>query len=427
MRFLFAVWPFTGCVNPNIAVARILSQRGHEVGFYTGREYTTTLETLGFEHFRFNRLDESLIDQLVHSANSIGTNWRRPWKLRPQLRELFLGTVPLQMADLESILKDWRPDVIVTDPAMWAPFLLIADLHPIPVAILSYACGCMLPGPDAPPAGLGLPLPKNGTQRWLNRIAELGQNLFLGSVRDSASKLRESYGLPRIHGPVIGLASRLPLYLLPSCREFDFNRTDLPKSVQYVGPLQWYPDRSLPAWLEELGRDQALVHATEGTLHVRPPFVLRTTAEALGGMPIDVLLTSGDRDPANLDLRTTIAPNVRLVQWVNHDALLSRCSVMVTTAGGGTVMAGLAAGVPMVVIPTEWDKAENAQRVVEVEVGIRISPRRCTPKRLRDAVETLLGDPSYRANALRLSEVLSRLGGPERAARLLERLAQPAE
>lgn len=424
MRVLFTVWPFAGCVNPNIAVARALAARGHQTAFYTGKAYRSQLESLGFEHFPFKRLDESVIDRLVHSADSIGVNWDKPWKLRPRLRELFLDTVPMQMADIERIRREWRPDVIVTDPALWATFLLLAELDPIPVAILSYAGGCMLPGPDVPPVGLGLPRPRNAWQRLRNRLVGAGQDVFLRSVRRAASRLRKNHGLGPIKGPVIELAARLPLYLLPSCPEYDYNRRDLPSCVEYVGPLQWYPDAPAPAWLDELDPGLPLIHATEGTLHVRSPFVLRTAAEALGSLPMEVVLTSGDRNPSRLGLGA-LAPNVRLVEWVNHDQLLARSSVLITTAGGGTVMAGLAAGVPMVLVPTEWDKAENAQRVVEAGAGIRIEPRQCTPHRLRAAVERILGEPAFRANARRLAEALARRGGPERAADLLEELAPP--
>ena len=83
----------------------------------------------------------------------------------------------------------------------------------------------------------------------------------------------------------------------------------------------------------------------------------------------------------------------------------------------------LNAGVPQVIIPTEWDKPENAQRVVEAGAGLRLTPWRVTPKRLRVAAERLLSEPSFRQNAQRLAASFARLGGAERAAKLLEKLS----
>jgi MGT family glycosyltransferase len=420
-RFLFAVWPFAGCVNPSIAVARCLDARGHSIAFYTGRSPQRSIEAHGWTAFPFRQLAEERVNDLVYSSDSIGASWRRPRKLRPRLRALFVDTVPGQLADLEAVVAGWEPHAIVTDPAMWAPFLLVRELHRLPVAILSYACGCMLPGPGAPPVGLGLPLPRGAWGRWRNRIVGAAVDLFLADMRRAARVMRRRHGLSSFDGPVISLAARLPLYLVPSCREFDYSRTDLPPSVEYVGPLQWYPELPAPAWLDELATWRPLVHATEGTLHVQDPFLLRAAADALADEPLDAVLTTCGRAIDELGLGRHAA-NVRVVDWVNHSQLLPRTSVMITTAGGGTVMAGLAAGVPMVVVPTEWDKAENAQRVVESGAGVRIAPSACSATTLRRAVREVLENPDFRRNAQRLSQILGRQGGPERAAALLEQM-----
>ena len=53
----------------------------------------------------------------------------------------------------------------------------------------------------------------------------------------------------------------------------------------------------------------------------------------------------------------------------------------------------------------------------------RLAPKKCTPDGLRAAVEEVLGDPKYRANAKRVAERLARAPGPARAAELVEQLA----
>jgi UDP:flavonoid glycosyltransferase YjiC (YdhE family) len=138
---------------------------------------------------------------------------------------------------------------------------------------------------------------------------------------------------------------------------------------------------------------------------------------------MQVILTSGpQRNPSTLGLGP-LAANVRLEQWVSHDLLLPRCAAMVTTGGAGTVMAALKAGVPQLIVPTRWDKPDNAQRVVEAGAGLRLDPGKCTAARLRAAVERLTSEPSFRFNAQRLSLRLAKSQGPIRAAELLETLA----
>jgi MGT family glycosyltransferase len=221
---------------------------------------------------------------------------------------------------------------------------------------------------------------------------------------------------------------RLPLYLVPSAPEFDYNRRDLPPSVQYVGPCLWHrPSGQAPApWLQGLGKDRPVVHVTEGTIHVKQPVVLHAAAQGLGNAAMDVVMTSGNhRAPDDLDLGPR-APNIRVERYVSHGDLFPVTDVVVTTGGAGTVLTALSLGVPLVVVPTGWDLPENAQRVVEAGAGIRIHPRHCTPQRMRAAVDTILSDPSYKQNAQRLAAAFAREGGPPRAARLLERLLTPA-
>jgi MGT family glycosyltransferase len=135
-----------------------------------------------------------------------------------------------------------------------------------------------------------------------------------------------------------------------------------------------------------------------------------------------VMTTGRHRTIESLSL-PAMGSNVRVEQFVPHHALFPRTDVVVTTGGAGTVNAALLAGVPLVVVPTGWDLPENAQRVVECGAGLRLSPRRCTPRRLRESVEEVLGDSKYRTNAKRVGEALRREGGAEKAAALIERLA----
>jgi MGT family glycosyltransferase len=216
----------------------------------------------------------------------------------------------------------------------------------------------------------------------------------------------------------------MSLYLVPSVPELDYSRGDLPASVHYVGPCLWNrPRHEAPVtWLSELPRDRPWVHVTEGTMHIEVPLVLRAAAQGLGDLPVQVIMTTGgSRDPTTLNLGR-IAANTRIARWISHSDLLPHTDVVVTTGGAGTILAALAAGVPLVIIPTEWDKPDNAQRVVEAGAGLRVAPHRCTPQRLRAAVERVLREPSYRENAQRLAALFERRGGAALAAELLEGL-----
>ena len=52
--------------------------------------------------------------------------------------------------------------------------------------------------------------------------------------------------------------------------------------------------------------------------------------------------------------------------------------------------------------------------------GISLPPKQCQPPRLRELIFELLATPSYRQNARRIGDSLRQMGGPKRAAELIE-------
>jgi MGT family glycosyltransferase len=297
----------------------------------------------------------------------------------------------------------------------------------VPVAAWSLF-GTVIPGPDAPPQGFGFGPPRSKVARAGAALARRVNDLVARSVCRRIDEFRAEQGLPPLGGSVSAAVAKSPLYLAGGLPELDYNRRDLPPTVHYVGACVWHPPTpsGASAELDAIPEDQPWVHVTEGTSHHQDPFVLRAGVRGLGDRPLHAILTTGkNRDPGELGLGT-IPPNVHLMPWVSHSELLPRCAVVVTTGGANTILSSLQAGTPLVVVPTTWDKPDNARRVVEAGVGVRLRPRRCTPEGLRAAVEEVLGNPSYRDNARRIAAELARAPGPEVAADLLQTLAASA-
>jgi MGT family glycosyltransferase len=425
-RFLFAIWPLSGHVNPQIVLADALRARGHEVAFYTGRGAEALLASEGFCIFPFQHVSEERVEQIVVTLETQApVGLLTPLRTARALQDWLIDTVPDQVADLESVLATWQPDVVVTETAMWGPSLVLWERTGVPVAISSTLMGCLIPGPDAPLLGLGLPPPRTKVGRVAARAIVRATDVLATGFRRRVDRVRAQFGLPPMGTSANAFMARLPLYLVPSVPSLDYNRRDLPPNVHYIGPSVWSKPSAAAAsgWLDELPQNQPWVHVTEGTMHYQDPFILRAAARGLADRPVQVVMTSGpQRDLATLGLGT-LASNVRVEQWVSHDDLLPHCAALVTTGGAGTVKAALKYGVPMVVIPTHWDKSDNAQRIVQAGAGLRIAPGRCTPARLRAAVGRVLREPSFRANARRLAHDLEAAPAPDYAAGLLERLA----
>jgi UDP:flavonoid glycosyltransferase YjiC (YdhE family) len=247
-------------------------------------------------------------------------------------------------------------------------------------------------------------------------------SLALRQLRRRANRVRQEHGLAPIRGPVLKLARDLPLYMVASCAELDYQRGDLPEAVHYVGECAWYPAAATPDWLLKRSQARLCVHVTEGTMHVTEPFLLRAARAGLADGPFDVVMTTGSHRSAESLGLTPLPSNFRVEPWVNHDALMPKMSAVICTGNSGTILAALRNAVPVVVVATEWDHAENAARVVHAGVGIRLSRRRCSPAALMRAVQEVVGTPSYRARAREVSATLAGPSGGDVAAGLLEKM-----
>ncbi len=153
-------------------------------------------------------------------------------------------------------------------------------------------------------------------------------------------------------------------------------------------------DRRVPRWATG---DEPLVYVTFGSmtpLSDRYPGVYRETIDALAGLPVRVLVTVGrDADPTRLE---PVPANVHLERWVPQNEVMPHAAAMVCHGGSGTVTMGLAAGIPMAVLPLFADQPWNAERVAALGAGIALEG---AAPAIGDAVRRLLAEPSYREAA----------------------------
>ena len=439
-RFLFTAWPFSGHIHPCLRVAAALRERGHSVAFYTGAAYRSQIEQQGFECFPFANVATRLRRYLNlphggdtpdiyarlserYTAVGISNPFKRSKTKGLMFREMIAGTLAEQAADLESIHARWRPGAIVTDAMFWGPMVISHERLRVPVAVLCFFAGCMLPGAGLAPFGLGLPRARSWPRRIFNNTVSTVAQIMSAGVRKRVNTLRRQHGLGPMDCSVAEFSGRMPLYLVTSTTEFDGERPDLPPSVRYIGPCLWDGPAAepVPDWLASLTSDRPLIYVSEGTAQVRKPILLPAAIQGLTSAAVQVVLTTGHhRDPRDLG---TLPANMRVERFIPHSVLFPRTSVVVTNGGSSSVRDALRLGVPLVVAPMEWDQLENAQRVVESGAGVRIDAGKCSPTALRRAVDTVLRNGAYRQNAARIADSFARAGQADRAAELLEHLA----
>jgi UDP:flavonoid glycosyltransferase YjiC (YdhE family) len=103
---------------------------------------------------------------------------------------------------------------------------------------------------------------------------------------------------------------------------------------------------------------------------------------------------------------------------------------MVHHGGHGSVMTGLSAGTPAVVIPTITERESNARRVLALGAGEMVLPvdgadgeKQIDVQEFSGKVRRVLNEPGYRKSASRVAESMRRFGGAQEAADRIERFA----
>lgn len=418
MRVLIATVPETGHVTPALPVARALVGRGHEVRWYTGRHHRAAVEATGavFEPLvaAHDPADQPFQDRLPQRAALEGLP-----AVRFDLKHLFLDEVPLQLDDLERILDRFPADVVLADTG----FLAAAFLHERggpPHATLGISI-LPIPGRDVPPPGTGrAPSPSRLVRLRDSAMSSVAQRLLFRDVQRHHQRVRARLGLAPTKRTVFDLIVSPYLYLQGSTPSFEYPRRDLPAHVHFVGPLLPEPPPGATPWVAPDG-DRPVVLVTQGTVATDPGELMAPALAALADQDVTVV-AAGDTGPDGLP--APVPDNAEVHTYVPFATLMPHVAVMVTNGGFGGVQTALAHGVPLVVAGTTEDKPDVGARVAWTGVGLHLPTREPSPEQLRQAVRTVLTEPSYRRRAAEIRDEIAATSPATTAADLVETLAQ---
>jgi len=323
--------------------------------------------------------------------------------------EEYVRTMTAVYVDL---IRDHAPDVVVDS------FDLLACLA---ARILQLPQASVLQG-NFHPASHGF--------LWWQPVRPTG----LPSAAAVINKVAGEYGL----APQLRCVDRLAgdFCLIVGTPETD----PLPASanVSYVGPILWQRANAvLPDWVASLSREQPLIWVYSGnpryagaaaSTPIDSIVVIRAAIAALGDAPVQVVLTTGYQDiPSEFG---KLPCNFHHSAYLPGPAMAERCDLMVHHGGHGSVMTGLMAGTPAVVIPTITERESNARRLVALGAGEIVMPRtgvdgekQIDVAEFSAKVQRVLKEPAFRTSAQRVAASMRKYGGAHEAALHLERFA----
>jgi UDP:flavonoid glycosyltransferase YjiC (YdhE family) len=434
-RILFALSPITGHVRPALPLVRRLADDGHDVVVYTGSKFRDAVVAAGAKAapiVQGRDLDDAEIDawSLAHGAPAPGLK-----RLQWDVLHHFVDTVPGFVADLDALVDDERPDVVVMDNGFVAGGI-VARRHDIPSVLISVS-PLAISSRDTAPFGMGLQPPRTGWQGL--RYGVLGwfaHRVVFREAQRAAEQVVRDAGLTPPDGFFMDWVHALTTRVLhPSIPSFEYPRSDLPENVELVGPLlpagvdlfvppPWWGDV-----LDARAARRPVVLVTQGTIATDPERLLWPAIEGLAEEDVLVVATTATAEPEEV-LPERPPANVRVTRFVPFDRLLPLVDVMVTNGGFGGVQQALAAGVPVVVAGRTEDKAEVGARVVWSGAGITLPTDKVTDvttsAAVRAGVREVLGQPSYAGVARMLAEEYARYDGVARTVEVIEEVTRGA-
>lgn len=419
-RFLFATYPGPGHVGPAAAVVEELTGRGHSVRWYTGRQFAKTVSKSGA---RFCAMPETL-DWDYKNLNAAFPKRTELKGLKQglyDLAEIFVRPLGQHLPALKALLVDDPAEVFVSHTAFYGGGWL-HEMGGPPNATLGDTC-LQYPSRDAAPSGMGL-APRDGFAGHLRNqcLNAVGRATVLAPVTKVAREVRAELGLPaiKLRFPEFGLSSYLHIQLSPP--GFEYPRSDLPPQVHFVGAPKPPPpaDFNPPVWWERLMEEKHVVLVTQGTIATDPADLLTPCLASLADRDLFVVATTGGADPALLG---GMPSNAVAEKFVPYAALLPHVDLMVSNGGFGSVQLAIAYGIPLVVAGMSEDKKEVTAHVGWSGVGMNLRTNRPTTKSIAEAVERVLGEPTFRARTAALQAQTGGASAARAAADLLEDLA----
>ncbi|MBA2682598.1 MAG: glycosyl transferase [Ktedonobacteraceae bacterium] len=429
--YVFLNIPAHGHVNPTLAVAHELVQRGEKVIYYLTEEFRAAVEATGATF----RSYQSQAGQMQPPTNFNFAQGTRPPNAMPFMVVDEGARVLPQV--LESIRAD-RPDYILYDMmCLWAK-IAARSLH-VPAILFrpSYAANEQ--------NNIMGNMANGGNMGGMNPVAN--SNPALGTVMAADSAVSSDAGSPPVAPGFLSMFNQVNDKLAELCRAYNvepFSAQEMflgvepltivfiPKEFQpngetfddrfvFVGPsIQPRPNTSnFP--LDRL-TEKTTLYISLGTVFNNQAAFYNMCFAAFKDEPWQIVLSTGTKvDQAALD---PIPDNFLVASQVPQLEVLQHTSLFLTHNGMNSTMESLYYGVPMVGIPQMPEQMMTARRVQELKLGTAFDKNALTVELLRTTVEQAMANESYRANAKTMQQHVRNAGGYRRAADAIMKFEQ---
>lgn len=379
-----------GHVNPTLQLVAELVKRGERVTYFTTEDFRKIVEPTGAT---FVAVPSRMADNDPQKQENEKNEGDVKDNMAAVVPFLFLNEAGGCIDTILDVLRNDAPDAILHDFAGIAG-TMAADALGVPNIMLytsypsngSYSVAATFDGvPDDHPLRIAF-----------NDMAE-GFATKYGCRRITVKEVFDGQGDLNL----VMMQKRL----VPNSETFD-------DSFVFTG-VQIGKRSTFGSWTAP-DNGRPLVYSSLGTAFNNWPEYYPILFDAVRDLEVNVFAALGAIDPASL---TDIPANVEVGQMVPQLDILSQASVFITHAGMGGTGESIYYGVPMIAIPQMDEQAITARQIEHLGLGRAFLDRDAiTSDSLREAIVSLLEEPSYRTTVDEFSKDMKALGGAQASA-----------
>lgn len=377
-----------GHINPTLSLTTELVNAGHRVTYFTTEDFRKVIEPTGA---KFVPMKSWMAENDKHNESKEEKKEKKDGQednVAAVVPFLFLNEAGAFIEDVLSVLREDRPDAILHDFAGIAG-TMAADILGIPNVMLytSY--------------------PSNGSYSVAASFEGIPADHPLRIAADQiADGYVEKYGCRKMTVKEI-FDGQGDLNLVMMQKRLVPNYETFDDSFVFTG-VQIGKRSTFGTW-QAPDNGKPLLYSSLGTAFNNWPEYYPILFDAVRDLDINVFAALGAIDPEFL---TDVPANVELGKMVPQLDILSQASVFITHAGMGGTGESIYYGVPMIAIPQMDEQAITARQIERNGLGFALLDKEAiTSEMLREKIQILLNDSSYKETVNEFSADMKALGG----------------
>ncbi len=374
-----------GHINPTLSLTTELVNAGHRVTYFTTEDFRKVIEPTGA---KFVPMKSWMAENDKHNESKEEKKDGQEDNVAAVVPFLFLNEAGAFIEDVLNVLREDRPDAILHDFAGIAG-TMAADILGIPNVMLytSY--------------------PSNGSYSVAASFEGIPADHPLRIAADQiADGYVEKYGCRKMTVKEI-FDGQGDLNLVMMQKRLVPNYETFDDSFVFTG-VQIGKRSTFGSW-QAPDNGKPLLYSSLGTAFNNWPEYYPILFDAVRDLDINVFSALGAIDPESL---TDVPANVELGKMVPQLDILSQASVFITHAGMGGTGESIYYGVPMIAIPQMDEQAITARQIERNGLGFALLDKEAiTSEMLREKIQILLNDSSYKETVNEFSADMKALGG----------------